>query len=403
MALYTYDALNKEGKKVSGSLDATSISFAREQLSRQGLFPISITPKQAFSQTFWSRFFSRGVSFKEKILFTRQLMILLKSGVQLLQAFEILVDQFEGRLRSILVSVKDDIKGGSSLADALKKYPYVFETIYIQLIKAGESSGQLDIILKRLVEYLDRREAVKKKISEAMRGPLIQLAVSGVIVLGLVAFVIPKMVESFGQEGAQLPLPTRILMGLSSIILNHYFLLLSVIFSIVLAYRYWKSTPQGARIRDTVLLKIPVVGFIAKMNAVVQFSYALGMLLEGGVHLPEALDVVVNIVDNRILADALRQARDNIVKQGKIAQYLRQSGIFPPIACYLIETGEQSGELGSMLLTVAQIYEGEISELTDTLTALLGPIMLIVMAVIVGFIVISIILPIMQMQQMVGA
>lgn len=403
MALYTYDALNKEGKKVSGSLDAPSLSFAREQLSRQGLFPISITAKHAVSQTFWTRFFSRGISFKEKILFTKQLMILLKSGVQLLQAFEILVDQFQAGLRSVLVAVKDDIKGGSSLADALGKYPFIFETIYVQLIRAGESSGQLDTILQRLVEYLERREEVKKKISDAMRGPLIQLAVSGLIVLGLVAFVIPQMVESFGQEGTVLPLPTRILMGLSNIILGHYMLLIIIFIAVIVTYRYWKNTSSGARIRDKIVLKIPIIGFIAKMNAVVQFSYALGMLLEGGVHLPEALDVVVNIVDNRILADALRQARDNIVKQGKIAQYLRQSGIFPPIACYLIETGEQSGELGSMLLTVAHIYQGEIAELTDTLTALLGPIMLIVMAVIVGFIVISIILPIIQMQQMVGA
>lgn len=403
MALYSYEAFSKEGKKVRGTIDASSISSVKEQLTKQGLFPITIFPtSSAMHYSIFSRIFRRGVTVKEKILFTKQLAILLKSGVPLLQAIELLTEQFKGQLRTILVNVKDDIKEGIPLADALKKYPRTFETIYIQLVRAGEASGQLETILERLTEYLERREELAKQIRGALQYPLMQLIVAGLVVGILLTFVVPQMTENFIAQGKKLPGPTQFLVNISNFITGHYFILIGSLLIFVSLFMYWRSTPKGAYILDKIKLRLPLIKYLSKTNAVVQFSYTLGMLLEGGVHLSEALDIVVKIIDNRILADALNKARDKIVKEGKIAEYLEQTGIFPPIAIYLIKTGEQTGQLDSMLLVVAKNYEEELKELTNRLTALLGPIMLIVMAVIVGFIVLAVALPIMQMSQLAG-
>ncbi len=403
MALYSYEAFSKAGKKIQGVIDASSISSVKEQLANQGLFPIMISPTSSIAQFgILAKIFRRSVTIKEKILFTKQLAILLKSGVPLLQAIELLTDQFDGQLRIILVNVKDDVKEGISLADALKKYPHVFETIYIQLVRAGEASGQLETILERLTEYLERREALAKKIRGALQYPLMQLIVAGLVVTILLTFVVPQMTENFIAQGKKLPGPTQFLITISNFITGHYFILIGSLSILVSLFMYWRSTPKGAYTLDKLKLRLPLIKYLSKTNAVVQFSYTLGMLLEGGVHLSEALDIVVQIIDNRILADALNKARDKIVKQGKIAEYLEQTEIFPPIAIYLIRTGEQTGQLDNMLLTVAQNYEEELKELTDRLTALLGPLMLIIMAVIVGFIVLAVALPIMQMSQLAG-
>lgn len=402
MALYSYQAFSKDGKKVNGQIDATSLQSVKESLVRQGLFPIKVElAKDQLKQTWYQRLFSRGIKIKDKILFTKQLAVLLKSGIPLLQALELLVDQFEGNLRTMLVTIKDEIKEGTSFADALNKYPKVFDNIYVQLVRAGEASGKLEVILERLTSYMERREQIRKRISSALQYPLMQMGVAALVVGVLVTFVVPKMAENF-KGGKELPWATQFLLNVSDFVTGHFVLLIIMLIGIVVGFQYWRSTPKGARTIDEIKLKLPVIKYFAKTNAVVQFSYTLGMLIESGVNLAEALDIVVNIIDNRVLADTLRQARDKIIKQGQIAQYLKQTNLFPPIAIHLINTGEQTGQLDSMLLTVAKNYEEDLAEIADSLTAKLGPILLLVMAVIVGFIVIAIALPITQMADMAG-
>lgn len=403
MALYSYEAFSADGKKVRGTLDASSLGSVKEQLVNQKLFPtrIELAPLEGRGNII-TRLFTRGVSIKEKILFTRQLSVLLKSGVPLLQAVELLVDQFDSQLRAMLVNIKDDLKQGTSFADALAKFPRTFETIYIQLVRAGEASGKLDMILERLTQYLERREIIAKKVKSVVQEQLLNIGIIGVIVMGLLTFVVPKMAENFASSGKELPVPTQILLAISHFITSHFIVLVTSIIAIVALFKYWSSTARGAEIIDRIRLKIPLVGFLSRINAVVQFSYTLGLLLEGGVNLAEALDIVVRIIDNRILKEALSRARDKIIKQGKISQYLKETGIFPPIAIYLIETGEQSGQLDAMLLGVAKTYEEEISELTDRLTTVLKPIIFITTAIIVGFIIMAIALPIMNMGDIAG-
>jgi len=402
MALYSYQAYAKDGKKISGTLDAQSQDAVLQQISKQGMYPISVqlAKDQSGEQPWYKRIFQKGITLKEKILFTKQLSVLLKSGVPLLQALELLIEQFEGKLKSIIIAIKDGIKEGKSFADGLSKYPKVFDTIYIQLVRAGEASGKLEMILERLVEYMERRAALTKKVKGALTSPLIQLGIVVLVVVGLLTFVIPTLTQTFTSSGKALPATTRFLMALSDFIRTNYLAIIGFLIVVATAYTYWSKTPNGARTLDTIKLKIPVISFFTRMGAVVQFSRTLGMLLESGVNLSEALDIVVKIIDNRILKDALSKARDNIIKQGKIAEYLRQTGIFPPIAIYLLKTGEESGQLDFMLLTVAKNYETDLSEYSDGLAASLEPIMLIVMAVVVGFVVLSIVQPMMQMTQL---
>ncbi len=404
MALYAYQAYTKEGKKVSGTIDATSVTAVREQLSRSGLYPISVSTAVAEEMTLFTRIsslFSRRIKVKDKILLTKQLAVLLRSGVPLLEAFELLIDQFEGRLRVMLVNIKDRLREGSSLAEALAQYPDVFDNVYVQLVRAGEATGRLEVILERLTGYLERREEISSRVRSAMTYPLIQLGLVLLVLIGLMTFVVPSLAEQFRRSKKELPGTTELLMSISDFIRHYYLLVVALILGSVLLFRWWKSTPSGARMYDTIKLKIPIVSFFARMGAVTQFSRTLGMLIESNVNFAEALDIVCNIIDNKILAQSLMEARENIIKQGRIAQYLKETGVFPPVAIYLIKTGEESGKLDTMLLTVAQNYETELKEYADGLSDALGPIMMVVMGITVGFIVISIAQPMMQQAQLV--
>lgn len=397
MALYSYEAFTKEGKKVKGIVDATSIAAVREQLGRQTLYPITISLASEEARFgFFRRLLVRNVSLKEKILYTKQLAVLLKAGVPLLQALELLVEQFTGRLHSILITIKDDVKGGVSLADAMERYPRVFDTIYVQLVRAGEASGKLDEILVRLTDYLERREAIKRKVRGALQYPIIQLVIALGVVIILLTAVVPQLQGLFEAQGENLPISTKIMMMASHIVKRYFLVVIAFVITIVAAFMYWKRTPSGAYTYDKIKLKIPIIKYVTKTNVVVQFCYTLGLLVESGVNLAESLDIVVKIVDNRILAATLNEARDKIIQQGKIAQYLKETNIFPPVAIYLIRTGEETGELGAMLLSVAKNYEVELGELIDKATGLLSPIMLVFMALVVGFIIMAIASPIMQ-------
>jgi|SRR5579863_675018 len=398
MALYAYQAFSKDGKKIQGVIDAPSVDAVKEQLALKGLFPItvSLTSHTARSGLF-ARFFGGRVTTKNKVLFTNQLAILLKAGVPLLQALELLVDQVEGALRSITIAIKDDVKEGSSFANALSKYPAIFPNLYVQLVRAGESSGNLEPILVRLSEYLERSEAIRKKVSGALQYPMIQLAAALIVVVGMIKFVVPNIAEALAGQDQELPALTKTMVGIADFVGDYYLVLIVAVIIIVASYKYWASTIQGRRMLDVIKLHIPLIKHITKTTAMVQFSYTLGMLLEGGVNLAEALDIVCAVIDNTMLTDLLKKARDNIVKQGKIAQYLQQTNIFSPIAIYLIKTGEETGQLDAMLLTVARNFEQDLNELIDKLTAAIAPIMLVVVGGLVGLIILSIMQPIFSM------
>lgn len=403
MPLYKYDSFNRRGGRITGTIDAASQQAAKELLRGQGLMPVSIyelsSERVGFSL---ASLFEAGVDTKSKVNFTKQLSLLLRSGVPLLQAIELMAEQFDGQLHRILVDVKDNLKAGESFGVSLEKYPRVFSNVYTQLVKAGEASGKLEIILDRLTSYLEKAEETRKKIKKAMSGPIGQLLMVFGIVGAVLAFLVPRFKDIFSEAGKELPLPTQILIFFSDALLNHWLLLGIIGAAGFFGFSYWKSTPQGRYKVDELVLKIPLISYFSKTKAVVQFSKTLGMLLESGVNLSEALDIVCNIVDNGVLTSQLKLARDKIIKEGKIAKYLKETGIFPSIASYMISTGEQSGKLAEMLLTVGNDYDLELSERTEKLTDMVSPIMQLVLLIVVGFVIAAIFMPIMEMGNIAG-
>jgi type II secretory pathway component PulF len=402
MPLYRYDSYNRRGGKASGTIDAASIAVAKELLRGQGLMPTTVEEvRNSSSDSFLAGLFEKPVDVKMVILFTKQLSVLLRSAVPLLEAVDLLVDQFEGKFKRVLISIKDAVKTGESLAKELSKHPKIFSNVYIQLIKAGEASGKLEPILESLVSYLERTEETKKKVQKAMRSPLMTLSFAVLVIVGLLTVLVPKLTAMFKNMKQELPIPTRILIAISDALTKNYIVLGVSITTFFIVFGYWKSTAKGKYQWDAWMLNMPLINYFARTKAVVQFSKTLGMLMESGVNLSEALDIVCNIVENRVLTVKLNNARDKIIKEGKIAKYLSETGIFPKIALYMISTGEQSGKLGQMLLTVGNDYEAGLAELSDGLTEKINPIMTMFMALVVGFIVISIFMPMMSMGDMV--
>ncbi len=403
MPLFHYESYSRRGAKVTGTLDAPSAQTAKDILQGQGLMPVKIVDASTEGARFFlSSLFEKKVDLKTLILFTKQLSVLLKSSVPLLQALELLIEQFEDPFRRTLVNIKDGVKSGESFAKELAKYPKIFTNVYVQLVRAGEASGKLDTILLRLTEYLERSAETKKKVKKAMATPLITLSFAFLVVIGLLVGLVPKIKGVFSKMGHDLPIPTKILIALSDFFVNHFTVAIGSFIGCILLFTYWKSTPSGKLKVDEFLLKFALTAYFSKTKAVVQFSKTLGMLLESGVNLSEALDIVSNIVENKVLVQKLMGARDKIIKEGKIAKYLKETGIFPHIASYMISTGEQSGKLAEMLLTVGGDYENELNDLSDSLTAKINPIMTMVMGLIVLFIVAAIFLPIMSMGDMAG-
>lgn len=403
MPLYKYEAFSRRGTKSAGNIDAATLQGAKELLRGQGLMPISITEVAGEPTGFSLRsLFEKKIDIKTIILFTKQLSVLLRSGVPLLQAFDLLLEQFEGKFKRLLINIRDGIKAGEPLAKELGKYPRVFSNVYVQLVRAGEASGKLESILMRLTEYLERTEETQKAVKKAMSYPIMMLSFATAVVVGLLTLMVPRLMGMFTQMSKKLPMPTKILIVMSDGLINHFMLLAISTLGVIVLFMYWKSTETGKRKLDEWLLKFPITAYFSKTKAVVQLSKTLGMLIESGVNLPEALDIVCKILENSVLTQKLIAARDKIIKEGKIARYLKQTGIFPNMASYMISTGEESGKLGEMLLNVGSEYERELIDLTDSLTAKIAPVMTLVMAVIILFIMLAIMLPILDMASNIG-
>ncbi len=384
-------------------MDGSSAEVIRAQLTAQGLFPFEIKLQiEGSSGSFIKSLFEQPVTPKDLILFTKQFAVLLKSGVPLYQSLELLSEQFEGKLRSIIISLKDGIKEGKSLADGLATYPKTFSKIYIQLVRAGEATGKLETILERLTQYLERQEEISKKVSGALFYPMVQIGVIVLVVILIMVAVIPNLQSMLKSTGKELPFATQLLITGSYLITNYYLAIVLTLLGIVVTFEYWRSTPSGKRTIDQLKLKLPMIKFFSRTSAIVQFCNTLGMLLESGVNLSQALDIVCDIIDNSILVQTLTEAKDKIIKQGKITPFLKETGLFPPMAIYLINTGEQSGKLDFMLLTVARNYEVELTDLTNKLTENMPTIMTMIMAIVVGFIMFAVMGPILEMYDMSG-
>jgi len=394
MPLYRYIALDKSGKKVSATLDANSKQHLKDILKAQGMtLAFCQTTSKEDVSFFADLFLNTSVPPNAVFLFSRQLSVLLNAKLPLLKSIDLLTEQFDGAFKRILIKIKDEIKEGSSFASALERHPNVFHTFYVQLIKAGELSGKLELVMERLTAYLARSLESSDKISGALGYPLFLLFLTVCVMVGALKYVVPSFAEMFKQFGGELPGPTQMLVDLS-VLFNEYWQVAAIGIPIIgMLFVWWKNTKSGSFYFDSFLLKIPIISGFSKTKAVMQFSKTLGILLESNASLPESLSIVSSIIENQVLVQTLQTARENIIKEGKIAKYLAETKIFPPIAIYMIQTGEESGDLAKMLTTVGNDYEKEFNNKIDSLIGLIDPAMMALLSIIVVWIMMALILP----------
>jgi general secretion pathway protein F len=343
------------------------------------------------------------VSLRDIALITRQLATLLRAGIPLVESLNALTDQADKEeLKKVLSDVRRQVNEGSSLANSLRDHPKFFSDLYINMVRAGESSGNLDTVLERLTEFIEAQIELRAKIIGAMVYPIIMMFVGLVIMTLLFTFVIPKVTAIFKDQGAALPILTRFLIWSSEMFASWWFILIPGAVGMVVGFFKWKGSDKGKPIWDRFILKVPVAGGLVRMIAISRFARTLGTLLSSGVPLLQALDIVKDILGNTRLEEVVEDARVNIREGESIAQPLKRSGEFPPLVTHMIAIGEKSGQLEDMLENVAISYNQQVDVRIQALTTMLEPLMIILMGIGAAIIVFAIMLPILQLNQMVG-
>jgi general secretion pathway protein F len=403
MPVFEYSGLAADGKEIKGVRDADSSRSLKAALRKEGIlltqFAEQAAAEAARRGIDLTRYFGR-VSVQDLSIFTRQLSTLLKAGIPLVDSLGALSDQVENpKLRLIVSQVKQFVNEGGSLADGLDKHKKVFGDLYINMIRAGESSGALDIVLQRLADFMESQARLRTKVLSALFYPLLMVVV-GVVIVGMVfVFIIPKITKIFEDVKASLPIPTLVLIFISNAIKSYWWLLVIIAAAAVWLFRRWKRTPEGKVKWDAFVLRTVIFGNIIRMLAVARFSRTLSTLLKSGVPILGALDIVKNILGNTILVKAVEEARTSIKEGESIAGPLKRSGQFPPMVIHMIQTGEKSGQLEEMLGNVADAYDYQVETRLAVLVTLLEPLMILGMAGVVLMIVLSILLPILKINE----
>ncbi|MBW2603134.1 MAG: type II secretion system inner membrane protein GspF [Deltaproteobacteria bacterium] len=407
MPVYEYTALDVKGKTISGIIDADSSRMARQKLRTSKIFPVSIKEVHDTAAIKTPKFFSFRGSFSrirpyEISIMTRQLATLVGAGLPLVSAMDALISQIRSQaFKKILARIKDSIVEGNSFARSLCLFPGTFSSLYVNMVKAGETSGALDIVLERLADITEKQEALKNRIRAAMAYPVLMCFIGMMVLFLLLAFIVPNITSIFSDMNQTLPAPTLFLIKISGIFKDYWWMILIVLAVILFALNRIRKTAKGGYFYDKTKLLLPRFGLLAKKIAVARFSRTLGSLLENGVPLLSALEIVKNIVDNALISDAIEEASKEVGKGQGLGPALAGSKIFPDLTIQMIQVGEQSGKLEAMLDKIADVFEDEVENSIMSMTSLIEPVMILIMAVIVGFIVLSICLPIFEMSTLV--
>src|SRR5919109_4246827 len=403
--VYEYRALNATGRTVKGIIDADSSKSARLKLRRNGIFPIELheeTAARSEKRELDLLRFLRRIKLQETAVMVRQVSTLLSAGLPLIESLTAVIDQVPNpALKKIMTQVRERVNEGSTLADAFAQHPRVFSPLFVNMTRAGERSGALEIVLERLADFTENQVAFRHKISAAMVYPILMTFI-GLGVLGfLLGYVIPTVTQIFQDLKQTLPLPTLILIGVSDGLRRFWWVGGVALALVLLAIDRYSRTAAGRLVLDGAKIKAPIFGPLALKIAIARFTRTLAILLKSGVPVLTSMDIVKNVVSNRVLEHVIEEARDNIREGQDIAPPLRRSQLFPPLATHMIAVGEKSGKLEDMLLRVADAFEADVETTVQGLTALIEPLMILLMGSIIGFIALSILLPIFQINQIV--
>jgi general secretion pathway protein F len=402
MPIFRYKGYLQNGKSSEGSITADSIKDAREKLKNSGILPAEIEPdeKNNSRSGIFSR--SRSVGLPELALLTRRLATLIGASMPLFEAVSTLMEQERpGELRSILSRVKERLAEGQGLAAALASESQLFSESYISMVAAGEASGALDLVLERLADFLEGQEAVRSKVTTALAYPALMAIVGGGVMLFLLAFVIPKITGVFADNKAALPFITIALLKVSSVVRKGWWALAAFIAALAFTYRRLMKREEFRLKRDTLLLKLPGLGALLQKLILARFAKILGLLLTSGVPVIKAMEITGEAVVNRAYRAFLGEARADLIEGGKLSATLAKSALFPPLLIHMIGIGEQSGTMEKMLEKVGNAFEKEFDTGTTRFMALLEPILVLAMGLSVGFVVIAVLLPIFELNQLV--
>jgi general secretion pathway protein F len=404
MPNYRYSGVNDKGKNVSGVIDAENEKAARAKLRRTSIFPTTLGEEGKGGGGFSlnanvdvGKYFQR-VTVEDLALMTRQLGSLLQAGIPLVEALAALSDQTENpKLRSAVATIREKVTEGSKLSDAMKAYPKIFDTLYINMINAGEASGALELVLQRLGDFTESQARLTQRVKSAMTYPILMTVVGGSLMIMLLTFVVPKITKRLVGMGKDLPLPTKLLMGVSDTLIGYWYIFLILGVAIFFFTRRFLRSPKGKEWFDRKILKAPVIGKLTRLVAISRFSRTLGTLLASGVPMLNAMDIVRNIITNTVMRQAIETTRDAVKEGASISETLKRTGEFPPLVIHMLSVGEKTGELEKMLDRVADNYDRQVDNTIGALTSLLEPLMIVVMAAMVAFIVLSVMLPMLQL------
>ncbi len=404
MPMYAYKGFTSAGKQVSGTQDADNPRSVKAALRRDGIFltdlketDASVKGRSASSKAAGLSLFGERVSSQELAVATRQLATLVGAGIPLVDSLVALIDQIESAsFKGVWADVKQRVNEGSGFGDALSTHPRIFTGLYVNMVRAGETSGALDVVLVRLADFTESQSELRSKIVGTMVYPILMIGVANVVVAILMIFVIPKIARLFESQKVPLPLPTKILISLSLAIKSYWFIVFPFIGLVIYGFLRYIRTERGRPWWDAVVLDLPIFGPLVRMVAITRFSKTLSTLLGSGVPLLAAFDIVKNVVQNTTLLRVIEMARDGVKEGESIAAPLKRSGEFPPIVTHMIAIGERSGSLEEMLGNIARSYEVQVDARLRAMTSILEPLLIVVMGVVVAFIVFSVLMPMME-------
>ncbi|HTE45035.1 MAG TPA: type II secretion system F family protein [Gemmatimonadaceae bacterium] len=398
MPTFTYTARAVNGDLKSATLDAPNRDEVIKQLKQQRLNVIKIDEGTANKKKRMGR-----IKMRDIVIFTRQFSTMINSGLPLVQALDILATQSENpALKDVTRQVVFDVESGNTVADALRKHPRAFTELYVNMVAAGEAGGILDTILMRLAVFMEKNDALVRKVKGAMIYPGVIMSVAAIAITVLLIFVIPTFQSMFASANIPLPLPTRIVIGLSSALKAYWWVaIIAAVVSVVALRRYY-ATPNGKLVIDRLLLKTPVLGDVLRKSAVSRFTRTLGTLISSGVSILDGLEITAKTSGNRVIQDAIMESRSSIAGGETIAAPLKKSAVFPPMVISMIAVGEQTGGLDEMLTKIADFYDEEVDAAVSGLLALMEPVMIVFLGVVVGGMVISMYLPIFDMVNAAG-
>jgi len=403
MAVYQWKARTRQGTIKKGELEAQNDQAVMTQLRAQMLMPVSVK-KKAKDITEVLPFLKPGIKTKELVIFTRQFATMIDAGLPLVQCLEILGDQNENQtFKEILREVKSDVEQGSTFADALRKHPKPFDALYVNLVQAGEIGGILDTILNRLAVYLEKADALARKVKGAMVYPTTVLVVAVLVVVLMLVKIIPTFEKMFADFGGQLPGPTQVVIDISHWMQDWLVFFIVGITAVIVAYlQARKRSPRFRRQTDAFYLKTPVFGSLLRKVAVARFSRTLGTMIASGVPILDALDIVARTAGNMVIEEALNDVRAAISEGKTIAEPLMESEVFPGMVTQMIAVGEETGAMENMLNKIADFYDDEVDAAVEALTAMLEPAMMVVLGGTVGGLLVAMYLPIFKIAETIG-